>query len=199
MTGRRSTRDRILETAIDLLNRRGVERFTVDEVLIEADASPSSLYHHFGNRERLLVAVEEERYRRRMRAEDRRNLDAGRAAQTTEDFLAHVEAQLRRIVTDPANVEVRRERVQIAGRAFDSPELAKRTRIAQEKLFVEVTASFADAQARGLINADLDPRAYAVWFHGLTVGRTVAEDALDPEAWLAIAIPAALAPLRPSP
>jgi hypothetical protein len=58
---------------------------------------------------------------------------------------------------------------------------------------------FDDAQARGLINPGLDTRAYARWFHGMTLGRTVTEAGfIDSEAWLAVAIPAALAPLRPS-
>lgn len=195
---RRSTKALILDTAIALLERRGAERFTVEEVLIESDTSASSLYHHFGSRQGLLVAVEEERYRRGLRAEDRGNLAGGLAATTTEEFYEYVANQLRRIATDPSIVAVRRERLQVAARALDSPDLARRTASAQARLIDEVAASFADAQARGLINADLDPRAYSAWFHGLTLGRTFTEDALDAEAWLAIAVPAALAPLRPT-
>ena len=195
---RRSTKARILDTAIDLLERRGAERFTVEEVLIESDTSASSLYHHFGSRQGLLVVVEDERYRRGLRAEDRRNLDGGLAATTTEEFFEHVANQLRRIATDPASVAVRRERLQVAARALDSPDLASRTASAQARLIDEVAKAFADAPARGLVNADLDPWEYSAWFHGLTLGRTFTEDALDAEAWLAIAIPAALAPLRPT-
>lgn len=195
---RRSTKDLILDTAIELLDRRGADRFTVEEVLIESDTSASSLYHHFGSRQGLLVAVEEERYRRGLRAEDRRNLEEGLAATTTEQFFQHLANQLRRIATDPASVAVRRERLQVAARALDSPDLARRTIEVQARLIDEVAKSFANAQALGLINADIDPREYSAWFHGLTLGRTFTEDALDAEAWLSIAIPAALAPLRPS-
>lgn len=195
---RRSTKALILDTAIDLLERRGAERFTVEEVLIESDTSASSLYHHFGSRQGLLVAVEEERYRRGLRAEDRGNLEGGFAATTTEEFFEFVAGQLRRIATDPGIVTVRRERLQVAARALDSPDLASRTASAQARLIDEVAACFAAAKARGLINAHLDSRAYSAWFHGLTLGRAFTEDSLDAEAWLAIAIPAALAPLRPT-
>lgn len=194
---RRSTRQAILDAAIVLVETRGAEGFTVDEVLIESSSSASSLYHHFGNREGLLLAVEEERYHRRFRAEDRRNLDGGLAAETTEEFFAYLAGQIRRIVTDPANVEVRRDRLRVGARALDSPSLAERTTAVQERLIDAVAAMFEDAQARGLIAADVDARSYSAWFHGMTLGRTFTEETTDAEAWLAIAIPAALAPLRP--
>jgi hypothetical protein len=65
-------------------------------------------------------------------------------------------------------------------------------------MFDAIALMFDDAQARGLIDPRLDTRAYAAWFHGMTLGRTVTEaGSVDSEAWLAVAIPAALAPLRP--
>lgn len=129
----------------------------MEEVLIESDTSASSLYHHFGSRQGLLVAVEDERYRRGLRAENRENLEGGLAATTTEEFFEYVANQLRRIATDPASVAVRRARLQVAARALDSPDLASRTTSAQARLIDEVAKTFADAQARGLVNADLDP------------------------------------------
>jgi AcrR family transcriptional regulator len=188
----------ILEVAIELLDERGPDGFTIDDVLVLSGASASSLYHHFRNREGLVVAAQAQRYRRMVRGEDRNNLDVGTAAQTTEEFLAFVAGQLRRIVTDPAIREVRRSRLEVAGRAMQSPELAEETRRYQDQMFDAITAMFDDAQARGLIDGDLDTRAYCAWFHGMTLGRTIAEDGdVDAESWLAIAIPAALAPLLP--
>lgn len=197
-SGKNPTKDAILEAAILLLDKRGADGFTVDEVLIESSSSASSLYHHFGNREGLLLAVEEARYRRRLRGEDRKNLAGGLDAQTTEEFFEHVAVQIRRIITDPLNVDVRRDRLQVAARALDSPALAKQTKALQDRLIDAVAAMFEAAQARGLIAADLDTRAYSAWFHGMTLGRTFTEDTLGAEAWLAVPIPAALAPLRPS-
>jgi len=68
----------------------------------------------------------------------------------------------------------------------------------QEMMFDVIAAMFDVAQARGLIDLGLDTRAYAAWFHGMTLGRTVTEaGSVGTDAWLAVAIPAALAPLRP--
>jgi len=195
--GGNPTRHAILEVAIKLLDKRGADGFTIDDVLVESSASASSLYHHFRSREGLLVAAQAERYRRMAKGEDVRNLDGGHVAQTTDEFFGYIAGQLRRIVTDPANREVRRSRLQVAAQALDAPELAEKTRRSQQSMLDVITAMFDEAQARGLINPDLDTRAYSAWFHGMTLGRTFTEGGpVDAESWLRIAIPAALAPLR---
>lgn len=191
------SRKAILDAAVSLLETRGPEGFTIDEVLIESETSSSSLYHHFGSREHLLAAAQHESYRRTTRGEDRRNLDGGFAASTNEQMCEYIADQLRRIATDPAVRSVRRHRLATAGRATASPELAAKVRSTQEKMFDEIAAMFADAQSRGIVNPALDTRAYAAWFHGMTLSRTVTEGgSVDAESWLAVAIPAALAPLR---
>ena len=193
------SRRALLDTAVAMLRDRGPDGFTVDEVLIESGTSSSSLYHHFGSRQGLLVAAQEESYRRLARSEDRGNLRGGYEATTTEEFLAYVGDQLERIVTDPANRTVRQTRLQVAARSFGSAELAAQMAAVQENMIDVIAAMYDDAKARGLINKRLDTRAYAAWFHGMTLGRTVTEAGqVDTRAWLEVAIPAALAPLRPS-
>ncbi|CAN5553682.1 hypothetical protein BH10ACT1_BH10ACT1_13210 [soil metagenome] len=190
-------RQALLDTAVAMLEERGPDGFKVDDVLIESGTSSSSLYHHFGSREGLLDAAQHERYRRLARAEDRRHLEGGVSASTPEEFLDYIAAQLRRTVTDPANRSARRGRLEAATRALGSPELAAQTVAVQGKMFGVIADMYAVAQQRGLINPDLDVRAYVLWFHGVVLGRTATEEGpVDTEAWLEVAIPAALAPLR---
>lgn len=194
------SRRALLDTAVAMLEQRGPDGFTVDDVLIESGTSSSSLYHHFGSRQGLLIAAQEESYRRLARGEDRRNLDGGLSATTTEEFLDYVADQIERIVTDPANRSVRRTRIEVAARSLASPALAAQTADVQERMFDVIAGMFDEAKTRGLIDPDLDTRAYAAWFHGMTLGRTITESgSVDTEAWLSVAIPAALAPLRPPP
>lgn len=198
--GTNPSRSALLDTAVRLLEQRGPDGFTVDDVLIESGTSSSSLYHHFGNRQGLLNAAQEESYRRLARQEDRRNLHGGLTATTTEEFLRYVADQIERIVTDPANRSVRQTRLDVAARALTSPALAAQMSEVQERMFDVIAAMFEDAQERGLIDPALDTRAYAAWFHGMTLSRTVTESgSVDTRAWLSVAIPAALAPLRPPP
>ena len=195
----RDTKQEILRAAVELIDARGAERVTVDEVLIAADASASSLYHHFGNREGLLAAVEAERYRRGWSGQ-RRRLQEGEDASTPEEFLAYIESEIRRIATDPETAATRRKRLEVAARAIGSPELAASKSALQAQVVDALGAMFESARQRGLINADLDARAYGAWYSGMLLGRVFTEDGtLDAEAWLSVALPAALAPLRHDP
>ena len=192
------SRRALLDIAVAMLDARGADGFTIEEVLVESGTSSSSLYHHFGSRHGLLIAAQEESYRRGARGEDRRNLDGGLRATTTEEFLDYVASQIKRIVTDQANRSVRRARLAAAALSLTSPELLGQTVAVQEQMLDAIALMFDDAQARGLIDPGLDTRAYAAWFHGMTLGRTITEaGSVDGGAWLAVAIPAALAPLRP--
>ena len=151
----------MLDTTIRMIEERGLEGFTVDEVLVESGTSSSSLYHHFGSRQGLLIAAQDERYRRLARGENMRNLDGGLQATSTEEFLDYVARQIERIVTDPENRAVRRSRLEAAARSLESPELAARTAAVQEGMFDAIVAMFDVAQARGIINPGLDTNSGA--------------------------------------
>jgi len=56
-----STRDALLEATVEQLNEAGESEIRLENILAAADCSPSSLYHHFGNRDGFIVAVEFER------------------------------------------------------------------------------------------------------------------------------------------
>lgn len=68
----RSTRQRALVAALALFDAQGVEATTIEQVRDAAEISVGSLYHHFGSREGLMIALYEdllERYRSTMWAE----------------------------------------------------------------------------------------------------------------------------------
>ena len=85
----------------------------------------------------------------------------------------------------------------IATAALTREELSAEVASAQH-VFVDAMAEIiCDAQERGLINSSVNPTSYASWLHGMTLGRTLTESSCsDPLTWLAVAVPAALAPLR---
>jgi len=53
-TERRSTRDRIVDSAITLFNEQGVSAVTTNHVAEHADISPGNLYYHFANKEEII-------------------------------------------------------------------------------------------------------------------------------------------------
>lgn len=56
----RSTRQRALVAALALFDAQGVEATTIDQVRDAAGISVGSLYHHFGSREGLVIALYED-------------------------------------------------------------------------------------------------------------------------------------------
>ena len=191
------TAESIVDAALSIVGAGPVADLTVEQVQLKAGTSTSSIYHYFGNRQGLVAAVEKERYRRLALAEDRRRLEVGADSQSADEFLQFIADELVRIATDPDAVEVREQRLRVAAASLDDDDVFERMSIIQAEMFRVIGALISDGQRRGLVNPDIDPVAYCAWFHGMTLGRTVTERTYtNVDAWLAVALPAALAPLR---
>lgn len=57
------TKDNILKTAYEIVAEVGFEGATVDQICKEANVTKPTLYHHFGSKDGLMLAVIEETYR----------------------------------------------------------------------------------------------------------------------------------------
>ena len=115
---------------------------------------------------------------------------------TNDEFCGFIAAQLTRIATDPETIKMRHARVAVHANALDRPQLMASINWLQDGYFTTQTEVLERAQARGIINPDLDVYDYAAFLHGLALGRTFTEGTVEPDQWLAVAIPAATAPLR---
>jgi len=189
------TRERILTAAVVVLVTRGADAVRIDEILITADASASSLYHHFGDRKGLIRAASAVVNDQLVASEDRSNLDGGYAATTPEEFCDYVVGQLRRAAISDENRSRRTQRVRLAAESIGEPPTDD---VRMQTLMMSTIADlFEDAKSRHLINPELDTFAYAMWFQGMLLGQLLTESMQpDVERWLAVAIPAALAPLQ---
>ncbi|CAB4896827.1 unannotated protein [freshwater metagenome] len=187
----------ILHSAVRHLDAHGVAGFRIERVLRDANASQGSLRYYFTNREGLIRAAEFERYLRLGMAERAELLELMDHVATNDEFCGFVAVQLTRIATDPAAIAMRRSRVSVYANALDRPELQAAINWLQDGYLALQTEFIERAQARGMINPDLNVYDYAAFFHGLALSRTFIEGTVDdPARWLAIAIPAATAPLR---
>ena len=191
------TRRLLINVAIRHLSLYGWEGTQLPSIVDEVHVAKSSDYHFFGSREGLLAAATAEQYRRTLLAEDARVLDDARACQTEQEFLSFVERELLRVATDPATIAARKERVIIAAAALTREELSEDVAAAQQVFVHAMAGIISEEQERGLINSSVNPTQYASWLHGMTLGRTLTDSSCsDPLNWLAVAVPAALAPLR---
>ncbi len=188
----------LLDAAIRSLELNGWDASQINEILVDAHASRSSLYHFYGSREGLLAAATAERYRRLLLQEDTALVTEASDCETTEELLAFVTQQIVRTVTDPDSIKARQSRVAIGADALIHEEL--REEVAQkQQLFLDVIAEIIlEGQQKGIIRQELNAMAYAVWMHGTLLGRTLTEAVFqDTASWLEIAIEAVVAPLRP--
>lgn len=192
-----ATAESIVDVALSMVADGPVSDLSVEQVALAAKVSTSSVYHAFGNRQGLLAAVEKERYRRLALSEDRARLARGADSQTSDEFLQFIADELVRIATDAEAAEVRRQRLRVAAASLDDEDVYERMALIQAEMFRVIGQMVADGQQRGLVNPGIDPVAYCAWFHGMCLGRTATERTYaDTAAWLTVAVPAALAPLR---
>ncbi len=187
----------ILEAAICHLESVGASGLQVDQVLADAGASPEALEKHFGSRRDLVQAAIYERHHRLVEVESLSRLEMAESASTTAEFCTFMADQLTRIATDPTSQAARMARVRSAANSLDRPDLVDQFEARQHALLDVLAQVFERAKARGIINPDLDSYGYSAWFHGMNLGMTFTERTLhDSHRWLAVAIPAALAPLQ---
>ena len=191
----KSARDRILAATVAVLRSHGADEVRVNEILIAADASPSSLYHHFGDRKGLIKAAAAVVGESLVAAEDPGHLEAGFTASTHEEFCDYIVGQLRRAATSEENRARRAQRVRLAAAGIDAP--TGDDAHFQTLMTSTIAEMFDQAKDRRIINPELDSFAYCSWFQGMLLGQLLTESTqADVERWLDIAVPAALAPLR---
>lgn len=148
-----STRERILDAAERILRTRGVVQATTKEIAQETGVSEPTLYKYFGDKERLLLAVLQER----VPGLSRVSVHPGEgdvAENLTElahaalEFYQRSYPMLGALMADPQRMAAHREAMRRLGAG---PEKA-----------VEAFASYLRAeQSLGRINPDADPDACA--------------------------------------
>ena len=182
------TRDRLIETMVELLNGSDPEHITADQVLSASGVSKGSLYHHFEDFEDLLEAALIARF----------SVNVDVTIDTMSKILATVNSRdemleaLRELnVYNQAQSRssYRLERARAAGLTYSSPRFHDALGKEQERLTEAFIDLFKEAQNKGWMSTDIDARAAAVFVQAYTVGRVVddiAPEKVDPDAWISL-------------
>ena len=186
----KGTREKILQAAIAILETDGEAGLRVDRVVEAAGFTKPVLYHHFADRDALIVAAQVERYRRSLEGGLASLVASVHGAHSSEEFID----QLVEAIGDFTSSEGRhrrRLRIEILGSAVQRPELHEVITEANRQFVASLGDFLVRARKAGLIAPKRDPRDLAAWWLSVVVGRYVIDvdaDRFDDDEWTSIVV-----------
>ena len=171
-----STRSRILNAAIEMMDTGGESSVRLGAIAEALGIKEPSIYHHFTNRTELVNAAYVEWYWQSLKTDI--PVEAMMALVDTQEDYVRAFRKTMEWSYRPERHHARAIRLSVLGAAQRNPELADAVNEINKKFLATVADSVLFAQQKGWLCADLDPMATAYWLHGQIVGRAVAE--MDP-------------------
>ncbi len=167
-----ATRQRLIDTTVDLMDRLPVEDIKVDLVLQETGITRGSLYHFFDDFSELLEAAYLTRFARRVEESAVAIRMIVDESADQHEFLTRLE-QVTRITQARDREGLRFERARILAKAEHNDRFRTSLGEVQAGLTDALTGCFTRAQERGFLNKDFSPRAGAVLIQAYTLGKIV--------------------------
>jgi len=175
-----SSRERMLEAAIDIIETEGEAGVRVDRIADSAAVAKPSLYHFFKNRDGLIIAAQAERYRRSLLYSLTSVSEMVRACRSRDEFVIVLRNLIRSFGLDEGKRR-RRVRIQVLGSAASRPTLRAEIEAVELQAAREFETVFGIAQERGWIKTGLHLEVVARWWFGLMLGRYLIDEVFDDE------------------
>lgn len=185
MNNSTGTRERLLEAAIKMVEARGEAGIRIDEVVTTAGFTKPVLYHHFGDREGLVIAVQAERYRRSLQYGLNTIIEDVHRCRSANEFVDVLQRWLRSFFS-PEGAARRALRIDVLGSAGSRPELRAVVQNMNEAQAEGVASLLRFAQERGWMPLRFNPMTVGIWITGVLLSRHLTEmtpDAFDQAAW----------------
>ena len=171
-----STKSRILNAAIAMMDEGGEAAVRLGAIAEILGIKEPSIYHHFTNRTELINAAYVEWYWQCLKTDI--PVEAMMVlVESKEDYVRAVRKTMEWSY-QPERHHSRAIRLSVLGAAQRNPELAVAVNDINKKFLATIADAALVAQQKGWLRQDLDPTAIAYWLHGQIIGRTVAE--MDP-------------------
>jgi len=171
-----STRSRILNAAIEMMESGGESSVRLSAIAEAMGIKEPSIYHHFANRTELINAAYVEWYWQCLKTDI--PVEAMMVLVETKDDYVRAVRKTMEWSYRPERHHSRAIRLSVLGAAQRNPELAVAINDINKKFLATIADAALVAQQKGWLRTDLDPMAIAYWLHGQIIGRTVAE--MDP-------------------
>jgi AcrR family transcriptional regulator len=185
MTERVGTRERLLEAAISIIETDGEDGVRVDRVAEIAGFTKPVVYHHFADREALVVAALTERYFRSISYSMDDLKFAAARCRTVEQYSKLLRETIMGFGT-PEGVHRRQIRIEALGAAVSRPDLRASLIEANRRQIVAFGEILQIGREEGWLRVDVDPGDLAAWWTGMVLSRHIVEideDAYDPNIW----------------
>ena len=182
------TKDALLRVAISAIDEAGEANVRLEDVLRDANASVSSLYHHYGNMRGLLDEAQLARFHASSGDNVREFWNAANRVKNKKE-LRELVVNIVRESYSPERARNRATALNAFSSILDTPEYNEKVASA-ERVNIDLLVDALDSlRARGLISKTLDLTAFAAWIMGLRFSRVV-PDTMDDvnveKAWIDI-------------
>ena len=169
-----STRDALLRVMVHTLDECGEPGVRLEKVLREANASVSSMYHHFGNLAGLIEAAHVVRFRRTQQLDVEYFTEEMKLVKNLNEFRDLLTRAMDRAFHENRRI-VRSQRVNASARSYQNPQYAEFLRDLQRQANQALILALLQAQAKGFIPSHVDIEAAAAWWTSTVYGRYFVE------------------------
>lgn len=174
-----TARDALLRVMVQTLDDCGEPGVRLEKILREANASVSSMYHHFDNLSGLIEAAQIVRFRRTQQMDIDFLREGLKTVTSVQEFRELLMGGMNRAFHEDRRI-TRAQRVNVLGRSYQNPHYADQLRELQREANVALVNTLVHAQARGLIPSHVDLELAAAWWASIASGRYFIEILDDP-------------------
>ena len=186
----RKTMKILIDHALTELNKNGAANFDLDAVLRRSKTSKGSLYHHFGSKNGLIVAVETEVIRSGLTSDNQVLRQMIEACNSPQDFFNAIELAMRAGAGEPTR-DVRRQLIRSIAFAQHDKNLAATLRETSMMGTQYLAETLAVAQRKGWLKNDIELTALSFWLQGIFIGQImidITNTKTNDEEWVSIAL-----------
>ena len=174
-----TTREALLKAAIAELTLHPEADFRIETILASTGASFSSLYHHFGSREGLIIEAQIAIFKSPI-ANDIGPFTAGAALVSNSDDLLKLLKAAIASSSSTENAKDRAAQIAILSAANSRPVLAVAIAKEQAEVTSQVAAIFDDLQTRGLIEPQVKTTLIGQFIQVTILGQSVLDAGAGP-------------------
>lgn len=164
------TRIKIIAAASELMKKKGVAEFHIDDLLAATELTRGAVYHHFENVGDVIEATLLAIYTEGVEENINQVRQVLATATTFDEFRKGVVRSNRYFIENKKLRLVRKLRAHAMAATATSSQLSKAISLKQDDITSEYISVIVEAQAHGWVRPDLDSSALAVFIQAYSFG-----------------------------